>query len=521
MSTSRAAALYLRSSKDRHDVSIEAQRRELLTLALKRGLVVAAEFSDVVESGKDEHRPGFQQLLRALKAKDRAWSAILMLDTSRLARNQYIAHFFRHECKRVGVDVVFSATPELDGVTGIVLPAVLHAMDEVHSYLSREKGLAGMAENVRAGFRAGGRAPLGYRLVRHETGAVREGAPVTKSRLEPDDQAPAMRAYLERRASGMGRAAAARAAGLELAGATLIGIEWNALTYAGHTVWNVTRARTRGAGYEGGTKRRPRSEWQLSRATHPGLISDDQAERILAALEAPSAHKVRRRGAKFLLSGLLRTPAGDRWWGDAGGRYRAPRPGGGSRYVAGAELERAVVARVVADLQAAAFVRALARAAQAEAEHGEGAQLVAVRAALGDVTAKISRMMDLAAGMSEPGPALRKIEELERDRAARAHELARLERDERDRAGLRQVTEHQIRARLVQLSALVDQDDRKALKETLATMIERIELCPDALSCEVHYRISGGPAGVGFESRTLGDATLTLPLRVARRVNWR
>jgi hypothetical protein len=50
-------------------------------------------------------------------------------------------------------------------------------MDEVHSMLSREKGLAGMAENVRRGHRAGGRAPIGYRLERIETGAIRDGAP--------------------------------------------------------------------------------------------------------------------------------------------------------------------------------------------------------------------------------------------------------------------------------------------------------------------------------------------------------
>ena len=34
-----------------------------------------------------------------------------------------------------------------------------------------------------------------------------------------------------------------------------IGLEWNALTYAGHTVWNVHNE-TRGSGYKGGTKRR-------------------------------------------------------------------------------------------------------------------------------------------------------------------------------------------------------------------------------------------------------------------------
>ena len=154
-------ALYLRSSKDRSDVSIDAQRRELQALAKSRGYLISAEFVDAVESGKNDNRPGFQNLLREIKSKERLWSAVIMLDTSRLARNQYIAHAFKHECAKRGVSVLFAKTPELDGVSGIIMPAVLHAMDEVHSFMSREKGLAGMAENVRQGFRAGGRAPLG------------------------------------------------------------------------------------------------------------------------------------------------------------------------------------------------------------------------------------------------------------------------------------------------------------------------------------------------------------------------
>jgi hypothetical protein len=92
-------------------------------------------------------------------------------------------------------------------------------MDEVHSMLSREKGLAGMAENVRRGHRAGGRAPIGYRLERIPTGAIRDGAPVTKSKLEPSEQAPAIAAISKARAAGeaarAARALRPRARGLD------------------------------------------------------------------------------------------------------------------------------------------------------------------------------------------------------------------------------------------------------------------------------------------------------------------
>ena len=59
-------ALYLRSSKDRADVSIDAQRRELSALAAGKSLAIAAEFADPVERADDWQRPGFSSLLRAL-----------------------------------------------------------------------------------------------------------------------------------------------------------------------------------------------------------------------------------------------------------------------------------------------------------------------------------------------------------------------------------------------------------------------------------------------------------------------
>lgn len=67
----RRAALYLRSSKDRHDISIDAQRRDLTGLAKARGLAVVEEFSDAVESGSTDQRPGFQALIRAMRTCSR------------------------------------------------------------------------------------------------------------------------------------------------------------------------------------------------------------------------------------------------------------------------------------------------------------------------------------------------------------------------------------------------------------------------------------------------------------------
>ena len=42
---------YMRSSKDRSEVSIDAQRRQLHELAATRNFIIVKEYADAVESG--------------------------------------------------------------------------------------------------------------------------------------------------------------------------------------------------------------------------------------------------------------------------------------------------------------------------------------------------------------------------------------------------------------------------------------------------------------------------------------
>lgn len=463
MPDAKRCALYLRSSKDRHDVSIDAQRRELQDLAAAKGLTIAEEFSDVVVSGSTENRPGWQSLLRELKAPARTWRAILALDTARIARNQWIAHGLRHECKKRGVDLLFAKTPELDGIAGVILPAVLHAMDEVHSMLSREKGLAGMAENVRRGHRAGGRAPLGYRLERTATGAIREGAPVTKSKLAPSDQAPAIAAYLKARAAGEPRRSAALAAGLQLEASSLIGLEHNARTYAGDTTWNKI----------------------VQERTHEPLITHDEAARILAQLAAPKDR--RSKGAAYLLSGILVTPAGRRWHGDGDGSYRC-----GRRHVSAAALERALLQKIAADLQSETFVRScLERARAGVRPQKREAELANLQRQVDQLERKTARMRSLAAEMQHPEPMLCDADKLEtqrRELERRAVAVRELLAGERV---VLMITEQNLREVLAGDAAELEADDadRDQVKQRLRELLDRVTL-DERLTCRIHYAIA-------------------------------
>lgn len=476
----RRCALYLRSSKDRSDVSIDAQRRELRTLAKSRNLVVVEEFSDAVESGKDANRPGFQSLIRQINNKARTWSTIMMVDTSRLARNQYIAHSFMHECKKRGIEVVFAKTPELDGVTGIILPAVLHAMDQVHSFMSKEKGLAGMAENVRQGYRAGGRAPFGYKLEYIPTGAVREGEPVTKSKLVPDKHADKIASYLKGRAQGMAGTSLAEKLGLDLARTSLNGIEWNALTYAGHTVWNVHNEKTDG-GYKGGVKRKPRAEWLMQRDTHPALISEAEAEAILQRLESGRIKTYNTR-AKHLLTGMLITSSGEPCHGN-GEYYRA-----GAKSVKAARVDGAIIRQIGIDLQSDAFIKGLLKSAN-KAAAGDNADLQMAKKETRTLDVRIERLTNLLSETDTPAPLLRKIEAMENERDAILRKMEAAEAASRHNKALRELSESDVKSILSGIAEGLDELDREDLKDILRGLIDRITLNFSSLELCIHYKI--------------------------------
>ena len=513
----RRAALYLRSSKDRADVSIEAQRRQLTEDAQKRGWTVATEFVDAVESGKDDDRPGFRALIAAIRNVRRGWDAVMALDTSRVARRRHIALIFETECERHGVAVSYRNVPETEPITEMLLKSVLQAMDEWHSLTSKQKGLAGMATNVRAGFRAGGRAPVGYRLAKRTTGAIREGELVAKSVLELDPEtAPAVQAFFAARADGHGRVAAAERAGIgHLAKSSLVGLEWNALTYAGHTVWNVTSERASGGGYIGGVKRRPRQDWVIQRDTHPALVDEETAERLLAALERGSAAKgkgQRKRVSDALLGGLLFAPDGSKWWSEAD-RYRWVKDGE-QRSVPRGAVDRTIVDRVLADLRTSDFVAEAIAATRALSEPaGDASRINALRREVADLARRAERAMELAAAEDMPDLGMRTAKTLEARRAVLAEELAQLEQSRQEADALDEISERQVHAFVASVAEALEYSSPSAARDLINAVVERVELDPETTEATLHYRvassaISGASPGSsvasprGFEPRS-------------------
>lgn len=499
------AALYLRSSKDRKDVSTQDQRELLTKLAAERGFIVVEEFVDVVESGKDQDRPGFQKLLSAISNHARGWDRLLVRDTDRLSRAGWINGMVDYEVHKYGVEIVYANIPDVDPMTHILLTSIYRAQGQIHSIMSRDKGLAGMRQNVSRGFRAGGRAPWGYQLRAIGQGIVRDGKELTKTVLEPGADAGAAAEYLRRRVAGEPRVKVARDLKLALSPSTLIGVEWNALTYAGCTVWNVHREYSSESGYGGKGKRRPREEWVIKEDTHPALITRAEAEQLLHAIETSDVGRMvsaaKSAMSKHLLSGQLRHPDGRKW--EASGRYYRFRelP---KRLVRTELVEQAVTAAVLDHLKSDELVdQLLAHAAgRTEIVMEPRKQL---QARIAGLNAMISKAMTAALMLEDPAPAMRKIDELERDRKRLTAEMADIDEEIALRRAAAQIRPETIRALLETFGTCADAGDWKTL---LTAMVDRIDLDPESLSCRIHYRISSASwesmASLrGFEPRFL------------------
>lgn len=491
-----AACCYLRSSKDRHDLSLDAQRRALHDYAHEQGLTLVQEYADAVESGKDDGRAGFQALLHALKDPARGWTAILALDTSRIARRRLLAQIFEHECQKAGIRIYYKSVPDTDPITGMLIRSILQTIDEWHSLTSKAKGLAGMAESVKQGWRAGGQAPRGYRLEHQPTGTFRDGQPVMRSKLVPGPEADQIATYLRARAAGKSRGIAAEMAGMTDSSASLNGLEWNALTYAGHTTWGMHHEHRPG-GYVGGTKRKPRAEWHLTRDTHPALITDAESEAILAQLEVRAGMRNRAGDRVYLLSGLLFDPGGQAFSGETNKGQGLYRVGRGKR-IASRIIDGAVLDQVFADLAAPDTATMIAKAMRAQAAvTGKPRDLAALRGRLTKLDTRIGNLVRQMGDNPELSPTLsRTIVGMEQERAGVVAELEQAETESKQASLVAAWTPGDVQRLLVTLRESLEADLAEertaAVREALHGLVEKIVLDLESRTWEIHYKLHAG-----------------------------
>jgi DNA invertase Pin-like site-specific DNA recombinase len=522
------AAIYCRSSKDRAEVGLDVQRKELNSFAKNRELTIVSEFSDMEISGSldETARGGLRDMLTALRDPARKWNVILALDTSRIARDPMLALYVTREAEKHGVRVEYAKMP-VDGSSayGESMLSVVRVFDRLHARLSAEKGRDGLTANVAKGYRAGGAAPFGYTLRHEETGGVRDGKAVRKSKLVLEPRTcKKVKAFLQARATGISRAEAAKAAHLQdKAVASLIAMERNALLYAGFQTWNMRR-KVHGS-RDNAIKHhtmvwRPRSEWIISeKKTHESLITRAEAEKLLALHEIRGPRKPRvRKPETFLLSGLLFTPAGVQWHGDS--HDHAYRAGNKGKRINAPWVESEVIYQIADNFADPAFLARTVAEARRMANSIE-ADPITIDGDIKRTEKQLANLMDLGAETGDKALLVKirdteaKINKLREEKAAWAERaalkkalLAISEKDIREVMTLHGI---EIKSGKETLSFLGYGEEHRLppeeLRTVLTSVLDRVELDPDTREITIKYRLPVSAAGVklasprGFEPR--------------------
>ena len=89
---------------------------------------------------------------------------VYVLDTARIARDTLQAQSLKYYLrKKRGIELVFLHLPQTGSYMDEAIEKMMEVWDELHSRMSKARGVEGQRQNVRRGYRGGGEAPYGYR----------------------------------------------------------------------------------------------------------------------------------------------------------------------------------------------------------------------------------------------------------------------------------------------------------------------------------------------------------------------
>ena len=88
----KPVAIYVRSSKDLHNVSCEAQEEQIKQIVKQNGEEIYRVFCDKALSSTRDIRPEFDEMIALATSKSPRFVKIYCLDTSRFGRDQHETH---------------------------------------------------------------------------------------------------------------------------------------------------------------------------------------------------------------------------------------------------------------------------------------------------------------------------------------------------------------------------------------------------------------------------------------------
>ena len=138
------AVVYARFSSHRQgEQSIEGQVAEAERFAKAHGLTIIHIYADRAQTGRNDNREQFQQMLA--DAAKHAFDALIVWKTDRIGRNKEEIALNKYHLKKNGVKIFYVAEAIPDTPEGIILEAVIEGMA---AYYSEQ-----LSQNVRRGMR--------------------------------------------------------------------------------------------------------------------------------------------------------------------------------------------------------------------------------------------------------------------------------------------------------------------------------------------------------------------------------
>ena len=127
----------------------------------------------------------------------------------------------------------------------------------------------------------------------------------------------------------------------------------------------------------------------------------------------------------------------------------------------------------------------------------DGRQLAGMARKITTLAAQIARTVDLAASLPDPSPVLRRVQDLEHQRAELMDNLQRLKHAQTHQATASMISAEEVRALLRRMFAEIresadDQDRRAEARTILSGVLERVELDPANPVLRLHIAVETG-----------------------------
>lgn len=137
----KPVAIYVRSSKDLHNVSCDAQEEQIRGVVKTNGEEVYRVFCDRALSSTRDVRPEFDEMISLATSKNPPFAKIYCLDTSRFGRDQHQTNVLLWQLRnKNGIEVVFINMPQTGTYLDPVFETIMTAFDQLHSQQSKRKG---------------------------------------------------------------------------------------------------------------------------------------------------------------------------------------------------------------------------------------------------------------------------------------------------------------------------------------------------------------------------------------------